>query len=84
MRIFHTELKVVRRDWTTYGRGARKGSGYCKDQGTKQYLVKSYFLFGKIILSRDIDVEDVPLHYVIHHDIFGDCGFKSKFREYMK
>lgn len=83
MELIKTKLKVERRDWTNYSHRNPRGSGYCEDQGVRQYLVKEYYLCGKLIWSKDIDVEDVPLALAIHQDIFGDCEFKSKFAEFI-
>lgn len=84
MELTKVETTVERRDWTLYSPKTPRGSGYCEDQGVRQYLVKRYYLFGRLIWKRDVDVENVPLNAAIHYDIFGDCEWRSKFSEYMK
>ena len=84
MALIRVETRVERRDWISYSPRNPRGSGYCEDQGVRQYLVKRYFLLGRLIWSRDVDVEDVPLTFAIHQDIFGGCEFKSKFAEHIK
>jgi len=83
MKMFDTKLHVERRDWINYSHRNPRGSGYCEDQGSRQYLVKRYYIFGWLIWSSDVDSEDIPLALAIHQDIFGDCEFKSKFSEHI-
>lgn len=83
-QVLTTEFKVQRVNWTRYDRLHPRGSGYCSDQGTTQFLVKVWRLFGIKIWSRVIDKEEVPLTVVIEVATLGGTSWKSKFREYMK
>jgi len=79
-----TRMRVYRKNWVKYDVDHPRGSGYCADQGTTQYLVKEYLLFGLVVWRRHIDKEEVPGFAVDEHAVFGRSEWKSKFREYIK
>ena len=83
-QILTTEFVVRRINWTRYDRLHPRGSGYCCDQGTTQYLVKVWRLLGIKVWSRIIAKEEVPLSVVIEVATLGGTSWRSKFREYMK
>ena len=83
-QVLTTEFKVQRVNWTRYDRLHPRGSGYCSDQGTTQFLVKVWRLFGVKVWSRTVVTEEVPLSVVIEGATLGGTSWRSKFREYMK
>lgn len=86
MKILTSKVVVVRRDWAEYDADHLIESGYCAEQGTTQYLVKRWYLFGRQIWHLVLDSEEIPDFVVITHACFGDSygtNWHSKFESYM-
>lgn len=86
MKPLSVAVEVRRRDWVVHDcrRGTGPSSGYCEDQGTKQQLVKRWRLFGRVIWTRVLDEEDVPMFAVIEIGCLGSTNWRSKFAKYIK
>lgn len=86
MKPLSVSVEVRRLDWVVHDlrRGTGPRSGYCEDQGTKQQLVKRWRLFGRVIWTRVLDEEDVPMFAVIERGCLGSTNWRSKFAEYIK
>lgn len=84
MNIIAVDYTVKRIDWTTYSSDCPRGSGYCSDQGTTQYLIKEFRIFGVKIWGRTIDKEHIPMFAIIDNAVLGYTSWKSKFKQYIK
>lgn len=65
------EQTVERRKWTTYDAINTKGSGYCKDSGEYQALIKRWKWSGYTIWKRTVDWEEIPSCVWIEQACFG-------------
>lgn len=75
--IFTSEVFLQRRQWTTYSSDARRGSGYCHDQGQRFELVKVWKLWNWPVFQRVIDREEIPSHVWITHATLGHWDFST-------
>lgn len=79
-----TRLVVKRKDFTRYSNRFPRGSGYCEDQWTEQWLVKQWVFMGRVVWWRVVDRELVPAHAVVSMSAYGDTGgWRSKFSDYL-
>ncbi len=83
-RVFQSKIVVKRHNWVRYSRRILPNSGYCEDQGTTQFLVKEYKLFGRTIFKVTLDSEEVPAWALIEQSCFGGTEWTSKFYNYMR
>ena len=79
-----TRRTIVRRKaWVTYGYGAERGSGYCKENFDRQYLIEEWRLFGIRIWRKVLDWEEVPVWAWVQLATVGNTEWVSKFSYYI-
>lgn len=80
-----SEFVVERRQWVTYDASAPRGSGYCKDFGQYNLLIKVWKWRGFTIWERVMDREEVPSFVWIAEACYGNDikRWTSMFEQYM-